>query len=265
VAPSVVTIRPNPPVPQRPQAQLKEKEANEDPVFPYSRTYGRTDVTTILGASDGGLSLVGRTLRVGGWVRTGRVAGAGAFAFLEVNDGSCFDSVQCMVPKEVAEAFSPAGLKALTSTGTSVLLEGQLAQTPEGTKQAVELKVSSVCHLGPCDGSSYPMAKKKQSMEFLREKIHLRPRTNTIGAVARIRNALAYATHMFFQQSGFKYVHTPIITCSDCEGAGEMFQVSGTPARAAPRPAPRAPRPAPRAPRDLYQFPAAPSHEGAMA
>lgn len=80
-------------------------------------------------------------------------------------------------------------------------------------------------HLGPCDAATYPMAKKKQSMEFLREKAHLRPRTNTIGAVARIRNALAFATHKFFQEKGFYYVHTPIITASDCEGAGEMFQV----------------------------------------
>lgn len=80
--------------------------------------------------------------------------------------------------------------------------------------------------MGVCDASSYPMAKKKQSMEFLREKAHLRPRTNTIGAVARIRNALAFATHKFFNDNGFYYVHTPIITASDCEGAGEMFQVS---------------------------------------
>lgn len=79
--------------------------------------------------------------------------------------------------------------------------------------------------MGVSDASTYPMAKKKQSMEFLREKAHLRPRTNTIGAVARIRNALAFATHKFFNDNGFYYVHTPIITASDCEGAGEMFQV----------------------------------------
>lgn len=89
----------------------------------------------------------------------------------------------------------------------------------------MELKGDRVLHIGKCDPSVYPMAKKKQSMEFLREKMHLRARTNTIGAVARIRNALAYATHLFFQQNGFLYVHTPLITASDCEGAGEMFQV----------------------------------------
>ena len=91
----------------------------------------------------------------------------------------------------------------------------------------MELKASKILHLGACDNSAgaYPIAKKKQSLENLREKAHLRPRTNTIGAVARIRNALAFATHEFFQSSGFLYVHTPIITTSDCEGAGEMFQV----------------------------------------
>lgn len=91
----------------------------------------------------------------------------------------------------------------------------------------MELKVTQVVQVGVCDAAQYPMAKKKQSFEFLRDKAHLRPRTNTIGAVARIRNALAYATHRFFQENGFLYVHTPIITASDCEGAGEMFQVRG--------------------------------------
>jgi len=90
----------------------------------------------------------------------------------------------------------------------------------------VELRATKVLHLGKCDGGAYPMAKKKHGMEFLREKAHLRPRTNVIGAVARIRNALAFATHTFFQGHGFLYVHTPIITASDCEGAGEMFQVT---------------------------------------
>lgn len=159
-----------------PQVELRAREVAADPVFPYSRTYGRTDVSTILQAPDEGLSLVGRVLRVGGWVRTGREAGAGAFAFVEVNDGSCFESIQAMVPKEVAEAFSAEGLKTLTNTGACVLLEGELARTPEGTKQLVELKVSLVCHVGPCDGATYPIAKKKQSFEYLREKIHLRPR-----------------------------------------------------------------------------------------
>ena len=92
--------------------------------------------------------------------------------------------------------------------------------------QAVELKATKLVHVGVCDAATYAIAKKKTSFEFLREKMHLRPRTNTIRVVARIRNALAFATHRFFQENGFLYVHTPIITASDCEGAGEMFQVS---------------------------------------
>jgi asparaginyl-tRNA synthetase len=105
----------------------------------------------------------------------------------------------------------------------------------------VELKATKVVHVGRTDPAGYPLAKKKQTFEFLREKGHLRPRTNTIGAVARIRNALAYATHSFFQERGFLYVHTPIITAADCEGAGEMFQVTtllGAADEAATGPAP---------------------------
>lgn len=146
------------------------------------------------------------------------------FAFLEVNDGSCFENLQIMVEKELAETVG--GLKELTPTGTSVLIEGTLTETPEGVKQAVELKASKILHVGKCDPSIYPMAKKKQSFEFLREKMHLRARTNSISAIARIRNALAFATHLFFQQNDFLYVHTPLITASDCEGAGEMFGVT---------------------------------------
>ncbi|KAI7843684.1 hypothetical protein COHA_002584 [Chlorella ohadii] len=206
------------------QTSLKKKEAELELVAPYSRSYGRTMVKSVLENESEGLSLVGKTIRVGGWVKTGREAGAGAFAFLEVNDGSCFQNIQVMVDKEVAEEVG--GLKQLTPTSTCVLIEGVLAQTPPGTKQKVELKATKVVHVGGTDPAEYPLAKKKQSMEFLREKAHLRPRTNTIGAVARIRNALAYATHKFFQDRGFLYVHTPIITASDCEGAGEMFQVT---------------------------------------
>lgn len=106
----------------------------------------------------------------------------------------------------------------------------------------MELKATRIVHLGATDAAEYPLAKKKQSYEFLREKAHLRPRTNTIGAVARIRSALAYATHQFFQERGFLYVHTPIVTGADCEGAGEMFQVTTLLAKAdeAGEPAPSA-------------------------
>ena len=106
------------------------------------------------------------------------------------------------------------------------MVRGELRESPAGAKQEVELHVLEVLHVGTSDAAAYPIAKKKTSYEFLRSKLHLRPRTNTFAAVARVRNALSYATHRFFQENGFLYVHTPIITTSDCEGAGEMFQIS---------------------------------------
>jgi asparaginyl-tRNA synthetase len=127
------------------------------------------------------------------------------------------------MPKDVAAAH---GGKDVLKTGASLLVSGTLVETPSDVKQAVELKADKVLFFGPCDPKTYPMAKKKHGMEFLREKAHLRPRTNVIGAVARIRSQLAFATHQFFQKHGFLYVHTPIITASDCEGAGEMFQIT---------------------------------------
>mmetsp|Transcript_39812 Transcript_39812/g.100971 ORF Transcript_39812/g.100971 Transcript_39812/m.100971 type:complete len:589 (-) Transcript_39812:64-1830(-) len=207
------------------KVSIQEKEKEVDTVAPYSRSFNRTAIATVLLSADGGLCMVDRPMTLGGWVKTGREAGAGAFAFLELNDGSVFDNLQVVVDKAVAEA-SGFSLKDCCPTGTSVLVEGVLSKTPEGTKQAVELKATAIKYVGKCDAATYPMAKKKQSFEFLREKGHLRPRTNSIGAVARIRNALAYATHSFFRENNFLYVHTPIVTASDCEGAGEMFQVT---------------------------------------
>lgn len=119
------------------QTELRKKEDEANIVAPYSRSFSRTMVKNILESESGGLSLVGQTIRVGGWVKTGRVAGAGAFAFLEVNDGSCFTNLQVMVDQEVGEEVG--GLKDLVPTATCVLIEGQLAQTPEGTKQKVSL------------------------------------------------------------------------------------------------------------------------------
>lgn len=153
-------------------------------------------------------------------MKTGREQGKGEFAFLEVNDGSCLANLQVIVEKKVAS------LASLTPTGTSVVVEGLLSKTPEGTKQKVELRAEAIIHVGTCDAGKYPVSKTKLSLEYLRTYLHLRARTNTLAAVSRIRNALAYATHTFFQQNGFLYIHTPIITTSDCEGAGEMFQVT---------------------------------------
>ncbi|KAA3468283.1 asparaginyl-tRNA synthetase family protein [Gossypium australe] len=119
-----------------------------------------------------------------------------------------------------------AVLSKLVATGTCVVVDGILKVPPEGTKQRIELRVEKVVHIGEVDPAKYPIPKTKLTLEFLRDHLHLRSRTNTIAAIAQIRNALAFATHSFFQEHHFLYVHTPIITTSDCEGAGEMFQVT---------------------------------------
>ncbi|XP_042494573.1 asparagine--tRNA ligase, cytoplasmic 1-like [Macadamia integrifolia] len=180
----------------------------------------RVLIRSIVCRSDGGAGLAGQKVRVGGWVKTGREQGKGSFAFLELNDGSCPANLQVIVEKEV----SP--LEQLVQTGTCVYVQGQLKEPPAGTKQKVELRVEKVIDVGPVDPAKYPLPKTRLTLEFLRDFVHLRARTNTISAVARIRNALAYATHTFFQKHSFLYVHTPIVTTSDCEGAGEMFQVT---------------------------------------
>src|ERR1035437_273624 len=164
----------------------------------------------------------GAAVTVHGWVRTRRDS-KGGFSFIEVNDGSCMANIQV-----IAEAALPnyeSDVKRLTA-GCSVRIEGELRKSPaEG--QPVEVAAKSVEVIGWIDDpAAYPMQKKRHTMEYLREVAHLRPRTNTIGAVARVRNAMAVAVHEFFQTRGFLYLHSPVITCSDCEGAGQMFGVS---------------------------------------
>lgn len=180
----------------------------------------RVPIQSILGRPDEGAGLAGQKVRIGGWVKTGREADKSRFAFLEVNDGSSPKNLQVIVKAELYR------LADVVATGTSVHVEGLLKTPPEGVKQKVELEVERVIDVGTVDPLSYPLPKTKLTLERIRETIHLRSRTNAISAVARIRNALAYATHTFFQKHGFLYVHTPIITTSDCEGAGEMFQVT---------------------------------------
>ncbi|XP_065043840.1 asparagine--tRNA ligase, cytoplasmic 3-like [Musa acuminata AAA Group] len=192
--------------------------AGDDAALEPSRP--RTFIKDIVrGATE---ELVGRKVVVGGWVKTGREQGKGSFAFLELNDGSCLANLQVIVDAAVHP------LTQLVPTGTCVLVEGELKKPPEGAKQSVELKVESVLEVGTVDPAKYPLPKTRKglTLEFLRDFGHLRARTNTISAVARIRDELAYATHTFFRKNGFRYVHTPIITTSDCEGAGEMFQVT---------------------------------------
>lgn len=165
---------------------------------------------------------VGDTITVGGWIRTRRDSKAG-FSFLAVNDGSCFNNLQVVAPATL-DNYESEILKLTTSC--SVMVEGTLVAS-QGKGQDVELQATKVQVLGFVeDPDTYPMSAKRHSVEYLREYAHLRPRTNLIGAVMRIRNSLAYALHSFFQERGFMWVSTPLITASDCEGAGEMFTVT---------------------------------------
>eukprot|EP00546_Thalassionema_frauenfeldii_P008549 CAMPEP_0178924048 /NCGR_PEP_ID=MMETSP0786-20121207/17102_1 /TAXON_ID=186022 /ORGANISM="Thalassionema frauenfeldii, Strain CCMP 1798" /LENGTH=532 /DNA_ID=CAMNT_0020598699 /DNA_START=286 /DNA_END=1884 /DNA_ORIENTATION=+ len=159
---------------------------------------------------------------VKGWVRT--VRKQKTLAFVEVNDGSNLGGIQCVLPFDQIDVDTREEINRLT-TGCSVEVTGPLVKS-QGGKQAVELSATSLRMLGSCPGETYPLAKKRHSLEYLRTIAHLRPRTNTVAAVARVRSTLAGAIHSFFQSSGFLYVQTPLITASDCEGAGEMFRVT---------------------------------------
>ena len=160
------------------------------------------------------------TAIVQGWLRTKREQKE--FTFLEVNDGSSLKGLQVLVSKDL-EGYE-AIVKPLT-TGCAVRVTGTLVPSP-GKGQSLEMQAQQVELQGACDPETYPLQKKRHSLEFLRTMAHLRPRTNTIGAVMRVRNACAQAIHRFFQERGFLWIHTPIITGSDCEGAGELFRVS---------------------------------------
>jgi asparaginyl-tRNA synthetase len=164
---------------------------------------------------------VGREVALQGWVRTRRDSKAG-FSFLELNDGSCFGNIQVVADKELENYESE--VKKLSS-GCSVTVTGVVKQSP-GKGQTTEVQATGIRVHGTADAETYPLQKKRHSFEFLRTIAHLRPRTNTFGAIARVRNSICHSIHQFFQEEGFLYVHTPIITASDCEGAGEMFQVT---------------------------------------
>ena len=169
-----------------------------------------------------GKALVGQEVTLAGWIRTRRDSKAG-FSFLAVNDGSGFDSVQ-VIANNTLENYESDVLKLTTSCG--VVVDG-IVQESQGQGQSVEVVAKKIVVTGFVeDPDTYPMSAKRHSVEYLREYAHLRPRTNLMGAVMRIRNTLAYAIHSFFQQNGFMWVATPLITGSDCEGAGEMFTVT---------------------------------------
>lgn len=180
----------------------------------------RTKIKQLKNPIPGRPSLEGTIVSVKGWVRT--VRKQKSFSFVEINDGSTLSNLQIVVNstlpgyEELINSLSTG--VSLAAKGTAVMGQGAL---PQIELQATELQI-----IGVCDPEVYPLQKKRHTFEFLRSIAHLRPRTNTIGAVARVRNALAFATHKFFQERGFLYVHTPIITGSDCEGAGKMFRVS---------------------------------------
>ena len=168
----------------------------------------------------------GRTVTVCGWVRTKR--DSKNLVFIQVNDGSCFASIQLTFDRTNPGEANPAEIEEAlksTLTGASVKAEGKIIPSP-ASGQAVEVTLTSLTVLGKCPQEEYPLQKKNMSMEYLRDNAHLRARTNTFGAVFRLRSQMAIALHTFFQERGFVYISAPEITCSDAEGAGEMFQVT---------------------------------------
>ncbi|MBC6612958.1 asparagine--tRNA ligase [Hymenobacter sp. BT507] len=177
----------------------------------------RTSVQALLGSQE-----LEREVVVNGWVRTRR--GNKYVQFIAVNDGSSIHNIQVVAD---AEKFPEESLKDVT-TGSCVAVRGQLVAS-QGKGQSVEIQAAEITVLGKADPEEYPLQKKGHSLEFLREIAHLRPRTNTFGAVLRVRHALAFAVHQYFNDHGFYYIHTPIITGSDAEGAGQMFRVTTLP------------------------------------
>tara|TARA_B110001452_G_scaffold64498_1_gene51220 strand:+ start:1423 stop:2199 length:777 start_codon:yes stop_codon:yes gene_type:complete len=183
-------------------------------------TTPRTKVGTLLSSGEGA---IGESIVLKGWVRT--VRKQKTFSFIELNDGSSMKSVQVVAPGEL-DTYSV--VESLT-TGAAIAVHGEVVASP-AKEQAFEVKATSLELVGSCPSDGYPLQKKRHTLEFLRGIAHLRARTNTLAAAARVRSTLAQATHEFFAGEGFRYVQTPILTASDCEGAGEMFRVTTLPA-----------------------------------
>lgn len=173
-------------------------------------------------------ALIGQEVSVKGWVRTRR--GNKYVQFVALNDGSTIKNLQIVFDMQ---KFTDEQLKPIT-TGASIHVTGQLVES-QGKGQTCEVQAQTLEVYGTSDPDNYPLQKKGHTLEFLREKAHLRPRTNTFGAVLRVRSALAFAIHEFFRNKGFFYLHTPLITASDCEGAGAMFQVTTLPLNDLPK------------------------------
>jgi asparaginyl-tRNA synthetase len=175
-------------------------------------------------------ALSGQPVRTAGWVRTIRSAGGGDLAFMALSDGTCFQTMQVVLERSATKDFDTVSA---LNVGSAVIVSGEAVLTP-GAAQSMEIRAAEVLIEG---GSlpEYPLQKKRHSFEYLRTIAHLRPRTGTFSAVFRVRSLTAYAIHRFFQERGFAYVHTPVITASDAEGAGEMFQVTSLDMEKPPR------------------------------
>jgi asparaginyl-tRNA synthetase len=203
------------------QSMLKTKlfsihsDSKNDPSF---STFPKYKIKKLL---DSTAEFIDTEVKVQGWVRT--VRAQKKFSFIEVNDGSILSGIQAVADSEIA---SYSVIESL-STGSSVEILGTVIKS-QGKGQACEIKVTDIKLIGSCP-EDYPLQKKRHSTEFLRSIAHLRTRTNTMSAVSRVRSALAFATHQFFHNEGFVYLQSPLITTSDCEGAGEMFRVTTLP------------------------------------
>ena len=212
------------------ELNIEETNSPAAPTKPqrYTSFGGRVRIDIL--TSEGAEKWIGKVINVGGWVRSLRQGGGGEFCFIDLNDGSTVKNLQIIVNKDVAN-FSDLLKEGI---GTCIQCRGEIVKSP-GNKQPIEMKVENKEGLyakimGTCKQGEYPLMvgkeAKKMKLETLRDICHLRPRTNIISCVTRIRNNLAYATHIYFQNRGFLYIHTPEITSSDCEGAGSMFQVT---------------------------------------
>ena len=201
--------------------------ASADPVSPQVVSVARVF---------GGQVPIGAEVTVRGWVRTRRDSKAG-LSFIHVHDGSCFEPLQVVAPGDLPNYQTEI---AKLGAGCAVAVTGTLVAS-QGKGQAVEISARAVEVVGWVDDpETYPIQPKRHTLEYLREVAHLRPRTNTLGALTRVRHCLAMAIHRFFHDEGFFWVHTPIITASDAEGAGEMFRVSTLDLANLPRTTPRA-------------------------
>ena len=174
----------------------------------------RSKISSLLSAVNSGIEVL-----VYGWVKT--IRNSGSVSFIQINDGSCLADIQVVVEDVPGELE----VLAQVSTGASVEISGVLVESL-GKGQTYDIQANSIKVLGVSSPDEYPLQKKRHTLEFLRDIAHLRPRTNTFGAMSRVRNSAAFAIHSFFQERGFQYIQTPMITASDAEGAGEMFRVT---------------------------------------